>query len=286
MLEKRVQTKLGVSEELPEGIFGLLDSIPKAFKTEAKTKVKTKNLKSIKTSRPVASKSKIQKLKQPIKPKIKTKLKRTEQKVMPDFVINYDKSLPQEADGIKLDNVVSIPEELLKDITAKTQLTAKQLSTLMLKYSATSVLSFDAASSYVRTVLDDGLGIAVDVDRGVLEVVKDLSRLDVIFFFVKRLAMPLAFKKKFMHILTEESAKLALTNMQKVNKSEQMSQQLRELEGVLVKRSENKARTVRKGDGQLDQESKIKSFLEQKAGFPATRRSRGDNSPSNPFTGT
>ena len=241
MLKKRVTYHLGVSEDLPEGIFGLLKSLPTS--PRGATKIKTDILR-------VDNVLKLEKKKRApiVKRPAPTRASR-KTKVMPDFVINYDKTLPEEASGILLDNVVNIPEELLEQITKKTQLNAKVLSRLMLLNAAPSVLSFDAASNYVRTVLDDGLGIEVEVDRGVLEVVKNLSRLDVIFFFVKRMALPIAFKRKFMHKFTEDTAVQSMALMQKTNKSDQMSSNLRELEGVLVKRSEKRAQTFKSGTG-------------------------------------
>lgn len=314
MINKRIKHPLGTTEELPEGIFGLLSSAvpePKLVKkskrkieAEAaallakpkKKKKRTGTAKSVVSSVPDVVKSKKKRKILPTVPetKAKTKTKTKPRKgssnpktrVMADFVINYDKTLPAEASGLPMDNVVGIPEELLDRITAKTQLNAKQLSNLMLLNAAPSVLSFDAASNYVRTVLDDGLGIEVEVDRGVLEVVKDLSRLDVVFFFLKRLALPMAFKRKFMQTFTDDMAKNALLTMQKTNKSAEMSQTLRELEGVLVKRSEHRARTHKSGGVLPSVEERVTDILNSKSpgGAAAVKRSRttrlGNNSPA------
>ena len=265
---------LGFSEELPEGIFGFMDE----FADEDK---KTSRRRSSKPGLGLATRPKLQK-RTPTKVVRKRRLEPVSgDKVMPELAINYGRALPKEATGLTLDNVVSIPEELLKQITDRTQLNARKLSDIMLLNSAASVLSFDAASSYVKAVLDDGLGIEVDIDRGVLEVVKELARLDVIFFYVKRLNLPQALKKRFMHVFTDDLARQSLTAMNKTNKSEQFSNQLRELEGVLVKRSEGGRKSVKTV---TDADEKIQEYMRNRAersgGVGVTRGRSGQNSPA------
>ena len=307
MLAKREKHVLGVSKELPEGIFGLLKTL--APSSRVRTKVKTsKALKARRafnsgaTSAAAAAEGGLVKTRLKVKhtpktaglaetkPKIKTKTRRFEEdnlldgRIMPGLDMSHARLIPREAKGLDLSNVVSIPEEMLELISNKTQLNTQELSDLMLLNTAPAVLSFDAASSYVGTVLNDGLGIEVDIDRGVLEVVKDLSRMDVVFFFLKRLALPLTFKKKFMHTFSEDLAHQSLASMQKTNRSESMSQHLRELEGVLVKRSEhnnNKAvsnrRTRSSPNGGMEERqtdlSTINS-LRQQQGIQGVKRSR------------
>lgn len=253
---KNKQKPLGLSDELPEGIFGLMDAAP------SPRPVRKKKTTGRDSRLDAASKPKLRKV-------VPTKVGKrrhvppmSSDRVMPEFAINYGKALPSEANGLTLDNVVSIPEQLLKRITDRTQLNARKLSDIMLLNAAASVLSFDAASSYVRAVLDDGLGIEVDVDRGVLDVVKELARLDVVFFYVKRLSLPQALKRRFMHTFTDDLAKHSLTTMNKTNKSEQFSQQLRELEGVLVKRSEGGRKTRSAGK---DVDDKIQEYMQNRA---------------------
>lgn len=269
------QKPLGFSDELPEGIFGLLDDEKKHNRARIKTKSKS-GMRAATASKPRLQKAPAKKVitrrRQPVSA--------SAGRVMPEFTINYGNALPREANGLMLDNVVSIPEELLKRITDKTQSNARKLSDIMLLNSAASVLSFDAASSYVRAVLDDGLGIEVDVDRGVLDVVRELARLDVIFFYVKRLSIPQALKRRFMHTFTDDLAKQSLVAMNKTHKSDQFSQQLRELEGVLVKRSEG----GRKGAAApgKDADDKIQEYLRNRAAKSGVGVNRGRSNPNSP----
>lgn len=199
--------------ELPEGIFGDT-SVPKS----------------------VRLKKKAQKQVDGAKPASKTRSAR----VMPRMEINYKNVLPKEAAGLKLSNVVDIPVELLKKIRGVTTARTKKLSTLLLTNAAPSALSYDAASSYVKTVLADGLKIDVEIDKGVLEVVNDACRLDVIYFFVQRLKLPTEYKRRFMNAFIDELSKSALENMKRSDKTSSMSNHIRELEGVIGRRSEAK----------------------------------------------
>lgn len=268
---------LGLSDELPEGIFGLMDEQDtRTAGRRAKPKPKSKSKSKMRPA--PASKPKLRKT---APAKVMTKRRQPPgTKVMPEFAINYEKALPREASGLMLDNVVSIPEDLLERITARTQSNARKLSDIMLLNSAASVLSFDAASSYVRAVLDDGLGIEVDVDRGVLDVVRELARLDVIFFYVKRLSIPQALKRRFMHTFTDDLAKQSLVTMNKTHKSEQFSQQLRELEGVLVKRSEGRRKSSDIPEKDVD--SKIQEYMRNRAAKSGVGVNRGRSNPNSP----
>jgi hypothetical protein len=161
-------------------------------------------------------------------------------RVMPSLDINYDSMLPKEAEGLKLDNTVDIPVPLLKSIGRLTNARTRSLSNLLLTSATPAALSYEAASSYVKAVLSDGLKIDVDIDRGVMEVVRDLSRLDVIHYFVKRLKLPQQYKQQFLSAFITELSKSSLENLRKSDKSNVMSEHIRELEGVIAKRSNSK----------------------------------------------
>lgn len=271
---------LGVSEDVPEGIFGLTDDVDlrprrpqpassKALRPRAQSSVrvkvrKSKTLKARKAAasealetaleaaaaypsigpRPAAAPEPPQHERGRSAPPAPAKARH---RLMPELSINYDSRMPSEGAGIELDNVVSIPEELLEKINATTQLNVKELSDLMLLNSAPALLGFDAASNYVRTVLDDGLGVEVDVDQAVLDVVQDLSRLDVIYFFLNKLALPDRFKRRYLNSFVDHLAAHSLQGMTKTDNGNKISRSLKELEGVLVKRSTG-ARTGRPKD--------------------------------------
>jgi hypothetical protein len=205
------------------------------------------------------SKKRVKKLGKPKRQKVtldkkKTPVKKREPVVMPSLAINYESTLPKQAEGLQLENVVSVSEEILQKVVRKTESRTKKLSKLMLDSVTPSMLSYDAASNYIQAVLSDGLNIDVEVDRGVLEVVKEMSRLDVIFFYMKRLKLPKSLKQRYMHTFIDEMAKSSLEGMKKHDKSETFSQQLREMQAVVMKRSEQQAKEkrVRKAAPQND----------------------------------
>lgn len=214
MVKKKEKSyPLGFSEELSEGVFGFTAedlSLPTVPRKKKKKKLKN-------TLRPAKAK------------------KKQVLKVMPEIEINYDNILPKEAEGVHIRNAVGIPEDLLKTIAANTEKRTKELSDLMLSSSTPSILSFDAASTYAKTVLRDGLNIEVDIDKGVLKVIEELSRMDVIYYFLNSLRLPKHYKRKFMESFIEKLSAHSLEAMEKANKSTAMSNNLRELEGFLVK---------------------------------------------------
>lgn len=287
MISKPVEPQIiGCSKVIPEGIFGavdmpednsnpqpekkrkfvqigehrveLTDMIPMSVKVKGKI-VKKKNkklgknkIKTVSIERPVEKKKK-------------------KQSVMPAIQINYEGAdLPPEAEGLSLDNVVSIPEEVLKRVVRTTETRTKRLSKLMLNSVTPSMLSYDAASNYVKAVLSDGLKIDVEVDRGVLEVVKELSRLDVVHFYLKRLSLPKALKEHYMKVFIDEMAKSSIETMKKTDKSDSQSSMLREMQAVVMKRSEH----------QNNEHAKEKS-LERLGGTAVSKRSRKDKPVSN-----
>ncbi len=167
--------------------------------------------------------------------------------ILPDFAINYDSVLPKEARGLPLQNVVRMTEDVLKQIIANTETTTTELSELMLNRIAPNVLSFDASSSYVRAVLSSGLKIETELDRGVLEVVEKLSQLEVISFYIDRMRLPKAMRELLLQKFIEGISTSSLEAMVKAKKSDEMSQQIRELDAVLVKRSERQQQDAANG---------------------------------------
>lgn len=278
-------TIIGVNSDIPEGIFGQME-VPEDRSTEAQKKrkfvqigehrVELTEMVHLDLNLKGKSKAKKQKKKgKPLRQKITLDKKKTKKKrdsvVMPSLEINYGASMPEQAKGLELENVVSIPEEVLQKVVRTTEKRTKELSRMMLDSVTPSMLSYDAASNYVQAVLSDGLKIDVEVDRGVLEVVKEMSRLDVIFFYMKRLKLPKSLKEKFMHTFIEEMAKSSLEGMKKSDKSESFSSQLREMEAVIMKRSERQAQ-----QGKTRQ-----SNLSDRPEGNGARRTRKDAAPTN-----
>lgn len=268
MISKQIEPPvIGVNENIPEGIFGQME-VPEDRSTEAQAKRKFVQIGEHRVEltdmvhvdfdlkKKGKSKTRVKKLGKPKRQKVtldkakkKTK-KKVDPMVMPAMAINYESTMPERAKGLNLENVVSIPEEVLQRVVKKTESRTKKLSKMMLNSVTPSMLSYDAASNYVQAVLSDGLKIDVEIDRGVLEVVREMSRLDVIFFYMKRLKLPKALKERYMHTFIDEMAKSSLEGMKKADKSESFSAQLREMEAVVMKRSEHQkqASKVRKSN--------------------------------------
>lgn len=267
MISKPIEAQvIGRNKDIPEGIFGAIEMPPNNSTPERpKKKKKKKDEKkfmhigdhkieltdmvhiNFELKNGAKKKKRVKKLGKPkLKPleihAPKEKKKKRTPSVMPAMEINYESLMPSHAEGLQMENVVRIPEEVLKKVARETEKRTKQLSSLMLNNVTPSMLSYDAASNYVKAALSDGLKIDVEIDRGVLEVVKELSRLDVIFFYLKRLSLPKSMKKHFMTSFIEELSKGSIESMKKVDKSDSFSSQLREMEAVISKRSEHQQR--------------------------------------------
>lgn len=200
--------KLGISDDLPEGIYGLTAN-------EARLK----------------RKQRIAKLKEKPKPKIK---------VLPSLALDYSKVLPAEAKNLNLDNVVGIPEELLKKIKTKLERKTTKLNSIILESIVPSLLAYDAASNYTKATLRDGLNLDVDIDTSALEAAKELIKLDILFFYIKNMSLPMSYKRKLLDALILKLAEASVEKLKKTARSDAMSAHIRELQGVLLRRSENK----------------------------------------------
>lgn len=259
--KKKKKVVIGVSKELPEGIFGNL--------SEKKRKARTRELKkrirplrrdeqvnrelfgykphlSILDPMPIPAKKKRPPVEAPrtapvAKALTKKKKKAQASSIMPKLRINYDHTLPEGAENLRLENVVSMGEDLLKNIIRATEGRTDQLSELMLQSITPSVLAFDAASSYTQAVLAKGLKIETEVDRSLAEVVQSLSRLDVINFFVQKLNISPELRARVLEKYADGLTEQALLKMVKDDKAASMSNTIRELDAVLVKRSERQA---------------------------------------------
>lgn len=260
--KKRKKLVIGVSAELPEGIFGDLSE----KKRKARTKALKKRIRPLRRDEqvnrelfgyqphlsildptpPVVKKKKRPQVEAPrVAPVAKalTKKKKRAQvsSIMPKLRINYDHTLPEGSEGLRLENVVSMGEDLLKNIIRATEGRTDQLSELMLQSITPSVLAFDAASSYTQAVLAKGLKIETEVDRSLAEVVQSISRLDVINFFVQKLNISPELRTRVLEKYADGLTEQALLKMAKDDKAANMSNTIRELDAVLVKRSERQA---------------------------------------------
>ncbi len=268
--KKKRRPPLGISEDLPEGIYGYISKkdrrpniVPKnrdipvgrelfGWSPEHKIALppevprKKKKAKKVKPSeRTIRLKDKARKKEAKFKAKAQSR-------ILPNFDINYDSELPKEARHLNLQNVVRMDERALRSIIDNTETTSQALSALMLQTITPAVLAFDASSSYVKAVLSAGLKIDTEVDRGIAEIIQDLSRLEVVNFYVNRMNLDPLQKRRLIRRFIDGFSERSLAALAKADKGTQMSQQIRELEGVLVRNSERK----KTGDETHDQRKK------------------------------
>lgn len=251
LMKKREKIQIGRSKDLPEGIFGDTSERPR-IKPRLRDAVVSREMfgydptlrlikkKSTPTELPKAKKVRSDRV-VAIKPPKKTPRYRARSKELPDFSINYESTMPEEAKGLPLQNVVSMTEDMLKRIISNTELQTSELSHLMLQTVTPSVLAFDASSAYVKAVLASGLKIETEIDRGMAEVVQGLASLEVINFYVKRMSLSAVMKRRLMGKFIDGLSDSALLSMQRAAKSEEMSSTIRDMEAVLIKRSERQA---------------------------------------------
>ncbi len=249
---------MGVSEDHPEGLYGVCpepedrlrhEKLRRKLRRQPVTRASfgwsEENHMPPAGAAPVAKSKKAKKLKKhlgerPVEAAKKKKKGLKIKKILPDFDINYASTLPDEARGLSLKNVVRFDEHQLKRVIRNTEDRTQGLSALMLQSVAPAVLSFDAASSYVAAVLRAGLKIDTEIDRGVAEIVQDLGRLEVVDHFIDKLQVGAEMKAQLRLNFANEFTATAMASMARANKSASMSNQIRELEGVLVKNSERK----------------------------------------------
>lgn len=239
MINKRKKKyPIGKSEDLKEGIYGVTKEKRKKKKAKIQTSSKAEKKVPSKPLFETKINSAIKKVR--IKDKAKKPEKKTKVKLpsVPKLKVDYKgSSLPKEAEGLQLDNVVGMPISLLKKLSKSTTLKTKELSQLMLDLTP-FLLSYDLASKYVQTTLKDGLNIEVDMDVSTLEVIKDISKLEIITHFVNTLKLPKEYKDRFINSFIDKLAEASHVKMEKVAKGDSISKQIQELHGVLVKRSE------------------------------------------------
>lgn len=200
---------------LPEGVYGITSSKSKPSKQPKRV------------SGPKIS----------LAPKKKTvKRIKVQPKILPGLDIDYEAfNIPEEAKGLDLRNRVDIPEEFLRTLKARTQARSRSLSNLLVSSVTPSLLSFDASMTYMQTVLSRGFKIDVDVDSFIFEYIKDITRLDVIVFYLKRLKAPQKVKQYYIERFIDKLLEHSTAAATRVEKEKHLSKSISEIEGVLVK---------------------------------------------------
>jgi hypothetical protein len=266
----------GYSEEVPEGILGLTDADyddmikgmseaddistaiaaaaakgthrkkgSKTSKDKAKDRSekpsKSKSNKGHKDQKDHAVYSKDSRAR-PQQSKVKAKKARVSKsklrsRVLPDFSINYEEP-PAEVAKVPVANAVTVPDTLLKAVIDQTDDTTRKLSNLILRGLAPSIMSYEAASSYVQAAMADGLKMDVEMDKGVLDVVKEMTRLDVMYFFLRRLKLPKQYKALYMKAMIDKMADYSIRALEKSDKTDAHRKYIKEIEAYVVRRSD------------------------------------------------
>jgi hypothetical protein len=150
--------------------------------------------------------------------------------INPDIVHDDESSPERDAESrLPIENLVSYSQEDLDSVSGMSDDIAKEIQELMLNEGAALLMSYDDASSYTEAVLKDGLGVNVEIDSSVSEVISHMMRLNMITAYMGKLSMPENIKAKFMRTLTEKIAEDAHTAMNKTLNSEKYSSILNNL---------------------------------------------------------
>lgn len=185
---KRAKEKavLGRTPELPEGVFGVTEpeQQPRRREKDASPAVPARKHK--------AGKSKKVSIKKRRAAPVSTRgMDVPEARLNEDVYSDHLPDLPYE-------NTVKVPEELLKSLTRKSSVRTKQISALMMGRMMPSMMGLDAAQAYVTAAMRDALGIELDMDETMQEIVKGIINMDMVFYFLRRSTLPKKYKRLYL----------------------------------------------------------------------------------------
>lgn len=172
----------------------------------------------------------------PKEKKRKVKSKTRKPSVLPGVEIATDAVLPDAVASVDpklLLNVLQIPDHMLHSMKKRSDTRTMGYTDHVLSFIMPQLIALTAGTNYVRTAMQDGLGIEVEEDDSVSEVVQNLMRLDAITFFLKRSRLPLKYKREFLATLTQELAKSSASSLLKAS-SRSIQHRLKELEGIII----------------------------------------------------
>lgn len=167
--------------------------------------------------------------------------------------------LPEAARKAGVQNTVKLPKAMLRRIIRVTNTRSERATDLILSNVAPSILSYVAASNVAIASLSDGLSVEMDADDGMVEVIKELTRLDVVFFYLKRLKLPVGMKKEYMRLMIAEIVKRSIEEMVKKDKQKSLigvsGEISKRLEGI-VSRGRSQ---VKKGEPLTEVEAPVRA---------------------------
>tara|TARA_B100000700_G_scaffold101966_1_gene114962 strand:+ start:13459 stop:14406 length:948 start_codon:yes stop_codon:yes gene_type:complete len=159
--------------------------------------------------------------------------------INPDIVFNDEASPERDAEGrFNIENLVTYSQEDLDKVTSASNETTAAVQDKMLREGAALLMSYDDASSNVEAILRDGLGITVEIDASVSEVISHMMRLNMISEYMDRMSLPEPIKSRFMRVLTEKLAEDAHTSINKALTSEKYNSVLKNLQARMKGGSE------------------------------------------------
>ena len=161
-------------------------------------------------------------------------------RVMPEVSIDADQYETDDVSATSPQNVVSISEEAVQGIVAKTDRRAKSFSKMLLYGVAPEVMGYSAASNYVRAALKT-LGIDSEVDTSLADGIRAVSRLTAMYNSIRGCELPKSIKRRYMERLSDRLADATADRFDLHDKSTTRSRQLHELEAVVRKSSQKKA---------------------------------------------
>ena len=169
---------------------------------------------------------------------------------VPELDINYDGlDLPAHVKNLQVSNTVEVEEPFLHKISRITERRTRKLGELLLANTAPSILAQAAATSYVNTVMSDSFNIEFEDDPSIGEAIRDITKIEVLEFFTKRLKVPVHRKEQIMTAFVEKMTTRTVDRMEKILAQGTTMSQIKTLEAVLGSRSKGgEKRVVRQGD--------------------------------------
>jgi hypothetical protein len=153
--------------------------------------------------------------------------------VHPKFGRNPDityEEVPEKVASLNIENLVEISEERLSKVLTDSQSVSDDVAEILIQQGAVMMMSYDKATSYTEAVLRDGLGISVEIDSSVMVGVAQLTKLNVLNYYVNKMtSLPEDIKERFMRLITHKIACEAVEEMKKDVTSEKYSTVLRNL---------------------------------------------------------
>lgn len=228
MIAKKKPRPAPIDPRPEEGIYGITDD--SAFNIGRAIK------------KPEVVISKVKKKKPEVPAKV-VKLLKAKKKILPKqnvsgLAINYEPP-PKDIDlSLPIENLLTIPDALLKQIKRKTDKVGNDVTDLVLQQAVPLLLGYDSAHNHVETVLSQGFKLeGVEFSPDVLNVVQRLTEMSVIFYYLKKIHLPISAKRlmlrKMSSMLAEKCIEaLFAEHSKKANATDQLR---KTLEGIVVR---------------------------------------------------